>query len=328
MKKNKKEEKKGRSVLSRAIISLIVALVVVIYMNIPAKRSLTSELGLLGLVGWSWTVFCLAIFFASFAFAFVLFTIKINKKDRPVIEYTEQELRQQKRKKFTIIFLIISMIATGLYVSYNYEQLAAWGLGKSIPAVALFFGLVFMAFELFSFIKPSIFEGLVRLPWNILMKVLVPMMPFWIILLGIMQAWYPTNYPFLDETTRNLRSAFFTAASAFQKVIAQLYNLGLERPSLWFALIIGAFIILLYFVVKEIFVEKEKDEDDISADELIKKAVEEAKEKEERKLELKKNWYEKLTELFSSKEEREKEEQEELADMKANSHVKIVRLHE
>jgi hypothetical protein len=144
-----------------------------------------------------------------------------------------------------------------------------------------------------------------------------------------MQAWYPTNYPFLDETAKGLRSAFFTAGAAFQKVVALLYNLGLQNPTLWFALTIGAFIVMLYLVVREIFVEEEPDEDNIPMDELIKKVIEEDKEKEERKKELekgdKKRWDEKLADLFTSEKTREKEKEEEIEDTKANS--KVVRHH-
>lgn len=327
-KKKDKNEKKGPGLVARAIISLIVATITVIYLNLKVSRypNISDELGWVGITGWAWNVFCLAIFFSVFAFSFFLVNIKRRKEriEKEQLILTEQEKNQRRRKKLNVIFLIITILATGLYVSYNYDQLMLWGLAKSIPAVALFFGLVFMAFELFSFIKPSIFEKLVRLPWDILMKVVVPMMPFIIILLGVMQAWYPTKYPFLDETAKGIRSSFFAASSAFQKVIIQLYNLGLERPFLWFALTIGALIIMLYFVVKDIFVEEEITEEDMPMEQFLDKPMKEyeerRQEKKERQKEIDKGspmkWYEKL-----NKKEKEEEKSQDIKDEKADLRV-------
>jgi len=336
MKKNKdKDKKEGPGVLGRAIMALIVALIVVIYLNLRVSRypNISDELGWVGMTGWAWSVFCLAIFFAVFAFAFFLVNIKRRKErlEQEQLTLTEEEKKQKRRKRLNIIFLIITLLATGLYISYNYDQLVLWGLAKAIPAIALFFGLVFMAFELFSFIKPSVFDKLVRLPWDILMKVIVPMMPFVIILLGVIQTWYPTNYPFLDETAKGLRSAFFIGSNGVQKVVITLYNLGLERPSLWFALIIGAFIVMLYFVIKEIFVEEEITEENMLMEDFLKTIPEfdeEEEEKNKRWMEIKSGaqmrWYEKILYKLDGKdgeERREKRRIEPLEDAKANAHA-------
>jgi phosphate/sulfate permease len=320
-----KDEKKKPGMLSRAIMSSVLALIVVILFNIRGSRygfgDLSEKLGWFSLMGWSVSIFWLAIFVGVFALCFTLLTIKKPEDKKDKKELTEEERKQKRKKAVTIVFLIISLIMTGLYVSYNYEQLLEWGLIKAVPAIAFFFGLIFMSLELFSFIKPSIFEKMVRLPWNLLIKVVIPMMPFVIILLGAIQAWYPSSYPFLDETTRSFRSAMFVLSDALQKVVVTLFNLGLNNPYLWFALTIGAFIVLIYLVVKDIFVEPEKDEDDVDAQEMINKAIEHEKDKLEtieswelKKKEKKLKWYEKVVAplVIPGKEDREKMKQEEL----------------
>jgi hypothetical protein len=293
-------KKKVRSWKTNSFIALIAALIGTFLFNWRYNTMAAMEEA--GLMGWGKTVFYIAIFFGLFGLFFAIPYIKIyrDKKKEIIIEDTqdmnEKELikyHEHRRKNVVrLIFMGIALFMTISYISYNYDTIVKWGFIQGTAFVALFFGLVFMIFEIFSMV-PKLAGNLLHFFWRLIIAVVIPMMPLCIVLIGVMDAQYPNTGNFLEDTSGSLIMAGETVADAIQKVVKQLYDLGYSNPDLWLWLTVGAFIFMIYLAVRYVVFDKgdeelpyDKYDDRFTAEELLDKMLKDIQKEEMREKEL------------------------------------------
>lgn len=316
MKKDKDKEKKKGKV--KFIIALISALLVVAYFYFKLKTFYTDS----GLIGWGFNVLLIAVLFASFAFFYFVENIAnfIENKKKEGRELDEEEKKSRRKAKVFWICLVLALFGTGLYTYYNFDTLLLVGPMKAIVFVCLVFGFIFALLEMFSWLKPVQFDKIVMLPYNFLVWVIMPMLPFWIILIGAIDSRYPSNSKFLESAALGIDKAVAVLPKAFTSLITRLYSLGFDRPVLWIILVIGAFLFMTYRTVKEVFVEPEKDEDDLTSQEIIDQAIEDEQERQDKESgKVKKNWLDKFDDFLKGKDKLDERKKEEIEHTKADS---------
>jgi len=318
--KNKKNKK--YSLISSIIVAVIVA--VIFHIRYGVRDALIK---LFPENEWAYYALLLTVFFVAFTITF-LFSKGVFKIKR------EKSLDEQKRRKEFItegIFLVIDFLMTGSYVYFNLEYLQSVGLMWAIAQIAIFFGIVWVIFELFNHFK--FFPGkLLSFFSAFLFKVCIPSLFLIIILLGAHQAKYGYLDIFREQVILSSQNFGTIMADTYNKIVFTFYDLGQSNPDLWSWLPIVAIIMGTLILLVMTFIPKEKGEEDYNAQELINKSILESKEEEEYEEAKKKKekdrkgfWNKLIVRLddWLTKEKREKEKKEKEEEEKLNKKIPI-----
>jgi hypothetical protein len=256
--------KKKRSLVFNIIVSLIAALAAtgILYLRMrDYDLFLPMEFNIL--LG--------TCFLVVFSLVILTPTIKLRKE-----QYTKltDEQKTEKQKSFYLYAkLLFCFITTAAYFALNFETFSTWGLMKSVTALAAMFGFVFMAWTLFGKVTTTALKKFVNYPYRFLMRVLIPMMPFYIILLGAIHTKYPYQSTFFQDIITRTGTGIISDTILY--VVKFMYHLGESRPVLWIFLTLAAFFVLVYWSI----VGKYPIEDEPSDAQDIIDEVEEEKKK-------------------------------------------------
>jgi hypothetical protein len=318
MEKNDKD-KEGKKTKRALISAFIVALLVTFITHLRLGTGRSGFMEMMG-PGWGYTVLLVAIFFASFVAMFVLF----KSADGIKVELTPEEKQKKKSVRVDIIFLMIDLLASGLFIKINWEQLKTAGTFLAIAEVAAFFAIVWFGFEFFNrfkFFPDRIFKFMM----GFFVKVCAPMLVLLVILLGAYQAKYGYDDVFRLQIQENSLKFANIMQDVYFKLITTLYDIGQSNPNLWIWLPVAAFFVMTLLLLYSTFTRPEKKDEEKDAQVLINDVLREQIEEEDYEKGFKKrpmaySFFKKIGDFLETKKEKEEKlkEKEEYKNMKYN----------
>ena len=310
------ENRKKKSVLIGAVIF---ALIVTLISHIKFGLGNYGWIEMMGST-WGYSVLLMVVFCVSFIEMFILFK-GVNVK---VVKVSEEEKQKKKSVRVDIIFLMIDLLASGLFIKINWEQLKTAGTFLAIAEVAAFFAIVWLGFEFFNkfrFFPDRIFKFII----GFFVKVCAPMLVLLVVLLGAYQAKYGYDDLFRSKIQENAVKFATIMQDVYFKLITTLYDIGQSNPNLWIWLPVAAFFVMTLLLLFSTFTRPEKKDEDKSAQEIINEVFIEQTEEEFYEKGFKKRpmtyaFFKKIGDFFESKKEKEAKlkEIEEEKNMKYN----------
>lgn len=266
------EKSKSKSLYGSLFSSLLFAIVGVLLFHYKYEQRL--GLGLMPRYsGGVYPVLLAAIFIIFFVIGLFLFLPR-PKKTKLKQQLTEEEKARKKEIRAERFFLTIDFFMTVLFILLNQGQLKSIGLMWAIAEVAAIFAVILAVFQVFHKFQ-YIPKRLLEFGYKFLTRVFVPTLFLIIIMLGAYQATY--HYP------DTLRGGIADSADNFAQVMKQvyyntiitLYNIGQSSPYIFTWLPIIAFVIMVVWLIASMFTKQEIRDEDLSAQELLDKAVKE-----------------------------------------------------
>jgi len=237
---SKTEEKKEKKKKGYPSIIILVSLLLIAVFFVRWVLVYKGNGGMAKLVFDEWSYIGLVGLISATLVVLLFFGIAIYFKNKDI-----------KLKKI-YIFLFISALLTGIGIWAVFPENLT--LLQLIPLTAFIFGISLMFLLLYDKLGDITVNKIIQFPVQLIIKVLILLMPFWIIFLGAMQGGYGYESVFLQEAQQGIdKFAGGILGDTIYRIIEILFTMGSNRPGLFLFICFAAFLVLIYNTIRSHF---------------------------------------------------------------------------